>query len=62
MQAFAAHKGEITSMVAGPGHKYIVTGGVDFQVRVEQGGLGGADAAPQFCLSDTVLWLQLARK
>ena len=33
-QAFAAHKGEITSMVAGPGHRYIVTGGVDFQVRI----------------------------
>ncbi len=32
-QAFAAHKGEITCMVAGPGDKYMVTGGVDFQVK-----------------------------
>mmetsp|Transcript_27361 Transcript_27361/g.73969 ORF Transcript_27361/g.73969 Transcript_27361/m.73969 type:complete len:287 (+) Transcript_27361:174-1034(+) len=32
-KAFAAHKGEITCMVAGPGNQYIVTGGVDFQVK-----------------------------
>lgn len=31
-QAFAAHKGEITCMLAGPGGRYMVTGGVDFQV------------------------------
>ncbi|KAL6757738.1 hypothetical protein V8C86DRAFT_2615009 [Haematococcus lacustris] len=31
---FAAHKGEITAMVAGVGGKYMVTGGVDFQVKV----------------------------
>ena len=33
-KGFAAHKGEITCMVAGPGDKYVVTGGVDFQVKV----------------------------
>ena len=38
-QGFAAHKGEITCMVAGPGGKYVVTGGVDFQVKVREGGL-----------------------
>lgn len=36
-QAFAAHKGEITVMCAGPGNKYIVTGSVDFQVRAHMG-------------------------
>lgn len=35
-KGFACHKGEITCMAAGPGHKYMVTGGVDFTVKVRR--------------------------
>lgn len=34
VKAFAAHKSEVTCMAAGPGDKYVVTGGVDFNVKL----------------------------
>ena len=34
VKAFAAHKSEITCMAAGPGEQYVITGGVDFNVKL----------------------------
>mmetsp|Transcript_33316 Transcript_33316/g.99196 ORF Transcript_33316/g.99196 Transcript_33316/m.99196 type:complete len:316 (-) Transcript_33316:333-1280(-) len=33
-KGFAAHKGEVTCMAPGPGGNYVITGGVDFQVKL----------------------------
>lgn len=38
-QAFAAHQGEVLCIAAGPGGKYAITGGVDFNVRAPCGSM-----------------------